>query len=283
MSTETGTVSAQRQRHWRWRRFKAQLRGEFPLRPLADQAASQPYDQAAIPPVVYQTWETKSFGKTHHRELLRFRALNPQLAFVLYDTTEMNAYMATHWGEHPIHAIFQNCRHPPMAVDIFRYCILFERGGFYFDINKGIDAPIVSFLQAGAEGLVTFEHIDEVITPPLALYDQLDFPDNLVAQWGIGFRAGHPFLGRLIDNICAYYPRFRGRAFPTPKMGIIALTGPGMFTKTLREHVAEHGRGDILQAGMNFGGHAIWKMKGSYVRYFTLPTYADVRDDVIVT
>ena len=42
-----------------------------------------------IPPVVYQTWINKSFGKDHHRALSNFRKLNPNISFYIFDEFEL--------------------------------------------------------------------------------------------------------------------------------------------------------------------------------------------------
>ena len=51
------------------------------------------------------------------------------------------------------------------------------------------------------------------------------------------FLLEHAFLRLLLENICEYYPFFKGKSFAVPKNAILSLTGPGMFTKTLREYL----------------------------------------------
>ena len=97
---------------------------ELPLRELADRPATAAATPSRIPPIVIQTWEDRLFGKSHLREMAKFRDLNPELSFELWDRTQREAYLRTQWGEHPIFAIYQKSLFGPMKADIFRSCLM---------------------------------------------------------------------------------------------------------------------------------------------------------------
>jgi hypothetical protein len=42
---------------------------------------------------LYQTWVTNKFSKNHYYELLKFRVINPQLSFKLYNDQQMDNYI----------------------------------------------------------------------------------------------------------------------------------------------------------------------------------------------
>ena len=96
---------------------------EFPLRKMND-VNVKPDENWKIPNVCYQTWVNKKFGKTHRREIKKFRELNKGMSFVIFDEDHLNKYMLEAWGQHPIHEIFLSSKFGPMRADIFRYCIL---------------------------------------------------------------------------------------------------------------------------------------------------------------
>ena len=108
-------------------------------------------------------------------------------------------------------------------------------------------------------------------------------PEKYVLQWGMGFAKEHAFLHLLLENICEYYPFFKGKSFAVPKNAILSLTGPGMFTKTLREYLDANEDADLAQAGIDFNGHGIYSLKGSEVRYATIESYASSKNSIIVT
>ena len=53
----------------------------------------------------------------------------------------MEDYMKNNWKNNSIYEVFKNSLVGPLKTDIFRYCILYERGGYYFDISRGCKIP----------------------------------------------------------------------------------------------------------------------------------------------
>lgn len=255
---------------------------ETPMVELVDTKAVQPSLLKNIPPVVYQTWEVSYFGKTHYEEIQKFRALNPDLSFEMFAKEKLEAYMEDIWGRHPIYGIFTKSKFGPMLADIFRYCILHERGGFYFDISKGCSVSITSLCMPDSTGLISYEEHDCVVIPNPKAIERMKYPEKYVLQWGMGFAKEHPILTRMIENICEYYPYFKGREFSMPKNAILSLTGPGMFTKSIREVMDENSDLNIDQAGIDFNGSGIYDLKGSWVRYSVKSAYAKSRSKIIV-
>ena len=262
---------------------KWMLIGETPMQMLGDCEAKSPSSLLKIPPIVYQTWEVNYFGKTHFSEIQKFRALNPDLQFQFFAKERLENYMEEVWGQHPIYPIFKGAKFGPMLADIFRYCILFERGGFYFDISKGCAVSITSLCSANATGLISYEAHDCVVIPKPNAMRRMLHPEKYVLQWGMGFAKEHAFLRLLLENICEYYPFFKGKSFAVPKNAILSLTGPGMFTKTLREYLDANEDANLVQAGIDFNGHGIYSLKGSEVRYATISSYAGSNKSLIVT
>jgi mannosyltransferase OCH1-like enzyme len=255
---------------------------ELPLRPLADCPATTEAPASKIPPVVIQTWEDRLFGKTHLREMATFRALNPELSFELWDRDQRLAYMQEHWGKHAIFPIYQKSLFGPMRTDIFRYCLMADRGGFYFDISKGCTVPLKTLYGAETEALITFEPHLSPLACESAISPHLLHPDKLLLQWGFGFAPGHPIPLQTIANICAEYPRYQGKVFAFPKDAIRELTGPIMFTRSVREVYARGPLANVVQAGIDFNGHGVFALKGSKVRYMTAPAYTKAKHQPIV-
>jgi hypothetical protein len=98
-------------------------------------------------------------------------------------------------------------------------------------------------------------------------------PEKYILQWGMGFAKDHPILQKLSEYICEYYPYFKGKSFAIPKNAILSRTGPGLFTKTIREFFRESFDENLTQAGIDFNGSGIYSLKGSWVRYSTVPAY----------
>jgi mannosyltransferase OCH1-like enzyme len=261
---------------------------DYPLAPLSDVVSNTKAAASAkefnIPPVVYQTWEENLFGRRHLRALERFRKDNQDLRFVLMDRTERDAYMAKSWGHHPVHAIYCGAQFGPMRADIFRYCLLHECGGYYFDINKAVTVPIRSLHAPDTTAFLSHEHSECTVLPSRQTLDLMPLPGHYIAQWAFGFAPQHPFLARTIACICEFADAYANRSFSTPKSAILQLTGPGMFTRAVRDSLDQD---PSLAQQMTllppaFAGAGNVNIEGSDVRYLRQPPYFRKRHQPIL-
>ena len=253
---------------------------EYPLKEIFDQVVNQKSNQV-IPSNVYQTWENKLFGKSHYKEIIKFRLINKDLNFYLYDRKKRDNYIKNNWSHHKIFQIYNNSRFGQMRADIFRYCILYDKGGYYFDINKGCKVPITSLHKKNTEAFLSNETTECMIPPENNTFKELDYPLNNFLQWGMGFKKKHSILRLMIESITNDYVNFKGRKFDKPKTAILALTGTGQFTKIVRKYISKKGTRNLVQSGIFFKNKGIWSMKGSRVRHFLVKEYADIRDQRI--
>ena len=260
----------------------AALTGERPVHQLGNRSATVPWNHAHIPGRLVQTNTSQCVGKSHWIGINQFRDQNRDIDFQLFDSIDQDAYMSASWKSHPIWQIYRDSLFGPMGADLFRYCILWERGGFYLDIKSRFLAPMASLLDQDAKGLISYESTYSNVPGPKLLLDRLQHPTRLSLQWGMAFAPGHPFLKRLIDNIVAYESAYRDVVFADPKAAICRFTGPGMFTMTLREHVALSSDVDIKQVGVDFDGRAEYDMPGAWSRWALRKHYSLARNQPIL-
>lgn len=244
-----------------------------PLSVVRNQVGVSPRKQE-IPPTVYQVWISDRVPTTLHASILRFRELNPSLNFVLWTKADVDKYMAEEWGHHEIFDIFASSVLGPSRADIFRYCLIYDRGGYYCDINKGARADISTLHSAESEGIISFEKNACLVTPPRDAMDKVLMPTKYVSNWVFGFNPKHPLLKILIENIIEYSPYFRGKYFENPKEQIVSFTGPGMFTRTCWQATSEQWWSGVEQAGVDLWGNGIPELRGSKLRYFQAPPYS---------
>lgn len=254
---------------------------DLPVHRLSDRDRREHRAQT-IPCTLYQLWEDDLFGAEHLASIERFRDCNPDLDFRLFTAPDLAAYMHETWHGHPILQVFDRTRFGPMRADIFRYCILHERGGYYCDISKGVDTRITSLHPPEARALISAGGNDELLYPPPEAAKLLKMPHKRLIQWCVGFAPEHPILARMLDRICEAAPDFEGRTFENPKHAILMLTGPGMFNQVVREHLGEKGADGIAQCGVDLDGHGIFELPGSHSRYKVVPHYTHARDQPIL-
>lgn len=251
---------------------------DIPFRHVGNRNAKELSSQY-IPTTVYQTWETKAFGRRHVQSIDKFRNLNPDLDFLLYDKQERDSYMLQHWADRKIYQIYIRSLFGPLSADIFRYCIIYSHGGYYFDISKGLDSSITSLHSRDISGLLSFEKnlFDGEPGP-----DNVHLPKNLVIQWGFGFAPRHTILSRHIASMEDNYEAFAGRVFESPKAAILDFSGPRAFTRTVHLVARQEGMQGIAQIGVDFDSHGIYSMRGSGSRFLHFPSYANVRNSPIM-
>lgn len=259
------------------------LLNEFPLREINSSGATIKQPNLMVPPVVYQTWEKKWLGKTHYKEWKQFRELNPGFDFVIMDQAEVDEYMASSWGLHPIYEIYKRAIFGPMKVDIFRYCLIYERGGFYFDINKGVRKPIDQFVEQDSSALISYEHDICHIRTELEVAKRLQHPHHFVLNWGFGFTKEHPILKNAIDYICHDLASFEGMVFKRPSKAVVKFTGPNLLTHCVHDALKQQPNLKISQAGINFNGEGITGMKRGWVRYSMISSYTQSKNSSLLT
>jgi len=254
---------------------------EYPLVELNDKIVKNE-SKHQIPPVVYQTWEDKFFGKTHIKEILKFRSINHDLSFILYDKEKRDSYMRENWSNHEILNVYLKSKLGVLKSDIFRHCILFQKGGYYFDISKGCRIPLRQLHNIDTEALISNEPVDCIIPPTSKIFNILKHPHNNFLTWGLGFKKNHLIPKMMIDAIVNDYKFYINKIFEKPKLGVLSLTATGQFTKVVREYIINFGHKNLVQSGIYFNGEGIFSMKGCRVRHHLVPSYADLRNQSII-
>lgn len=226
-----------------------------------------------ITPAVYQTWESNHFGKRHAQEMQKFRSLNPGLDFFLFNKFQRDVYMKENWGERPIYKAYQDAIFGQTKADIFRYCIIYDKGGYYFDISKGCKVPLFTLHNPGSGGLITNESNSRPLTDDTNVSNSINLPEKYFAQWAFGFTKGHKLLEMVIKGIEDKMPEYYGRQFKSPSNAILDFTATHHFTEIVHLYAQLHGLDDLTQAGIDFNGFGIFSLEGSEVRYLQVPEY----------
>ena len=236
----------------------------------------------AIPSICYQTWESRFLTRKHLSEVEKFRDLNPDLSWKLFDANQRASYMLEYYGEHPIFNIYTSATFGATKADIFRYCILLERGGYYFDISKSCKIQLTKLHNPEDNALISFENNNCTIpflNESMRLFQE---PFKYAVQWALAVAPGHKILEAVIANIINSYPYFKGRIFQNPQVGILAFTGPGLFTKSLRETLNLEMLPKISLHSSDFSGNGVFSLPGSHLRFDKAKHYSSYKDTAIV-
>jgi mannosyltransferase OCH1-like enzyme len=202
----------------------------------------------------------------------RFRSLqnnNTEFNFYFFDDADIDEYMAANWSGRPIFDIYSNLIFGAARADVWRYCILYDHGGIYLDFDSSLSFRLDD-IPVDADELISFESnllntiVSRRYTPNRSFFrnsklvaGRLDHPDNVVLQWLLVARKGHPILERTISHIEKYAYFYRGRKVQSVRRAVCNYTGPVAFTRSVWEHVAAGN--SVRQFGIDFDGNAVPK------------------------
>jgi mannosyltransferase OCH1-like enzyme len=258
-------------------RFSAVIRSmveAFPFSQVKDQIPTLKME-TPIPNQVFQTWEFNSFGRVHCKSINEFRKINSSSAFFLFDREQRDSYMRNNWGQSPIAEAYFRAQYGVLKADIFRYCVVYQYGGYYMDISKGLSCKFQDLHRPTDCALITFEQNKNSLTNK---NDLVSFPDNLVAQWAFGFSKQHPLLAAQIQSIEDNYVDFFDKPVQNPKLAILELSGPHSFTRNFHKFMTSVESSFTSQAGIDFIGRGIYSLSGSASRYLQVRGYAKDRN-----
>ena len=237
-----------------------------------------------IPLVVYQAWSTRFFTRTHAKEIKKFRQLNPNIQFNLLTHDEVNQYMLEFYKDQPIYQIFRKALYYQIKADIFRYCILYERGGIWFDIKSSIKIPLTQLFDCNSEAIISYE-MNEIN------FEQKDnfksskifqHPNKMILIWCLAFCKKNIILKNVIEAICSNYTKYKNKIFSSPKNAILDFTGTHLFTKIVKQEMLNNNSMNIQQLGIDFNGYGEFLMKGSSLRYLSRPDYSMDKNRIII-
>lgn len=257
----------------RYPKITGAIFGEYPMSSFLCSVQTKEHDNKSnIPKDIYQTWISNKIGKTHYKHICSFREKNQDFSFYLFNEKEVDSYMYENWGSHPIYEIYKNAYYGAMRADIWRYCIIYDRGGFYLDIDSLLMRPISEYLDLSSSIIISFEKNDGVFPNP-HIGKKVLYPHNTMTQWCFAFSKNNAVLLNIIENIVKFYPLFISKKFSKPSVGIHKLTGPIMFTKTIQDCLVEGYQEKIAQYDIDYNDTAITTIPFSWVRFSEKKSY----------
>jgi mannosyltransferase OCH1-like enzyme len=92
------------------------------------------FESAEIPKVIYQTWSSKDLPPKMAECVNRLKNANPDFTYELFDDADCREFIATEFDPDVLDA-YNNLIPGAFKADLWRYCVLYKRGGFYVDIK----------------------------------------------------------------------------------------------------------------------------------------------------
>ena len=197
----------------------------------------------------------------------------------------MDEYMDRTWGHHPISSVFKRTRVGAAKADIWRYCLLYDLGGIYLDIDASFKVSLSQIIGESNSEIISFEsnqiamdrarygkQIDQSLLPFEEYAEMLNglkersfpHPEHVVLQWALFFKPRHPILANAINAITQNASRLEGHVIRDMHKAVCNFTGPIAYSKAVWQYAMGH---EVACRGIDFDGLGIPKhvpKKGVY-------------------
>ena len=87
-----------------------------------------------VPLDIYQTWHSKDLPPGMMKSIIQLRKDNPEFAYHLFDDNDCKNFIKDNFNI-KVYEAFENLIPGAYKADLWRYCILYKRGGIYIDIK----------------------------------------------------------------------------------------------------------------------------------------------------
>lgn len=183
-----------------------------------------------IPKTIYQTYKTINPPDEFIFSRTSLIKLNPDYQYVYMNDEEVIEFIRCYYGGDILRSYLRiNPVYGPARADLFRYLLIFEKGGVYFDIKSGANKPLSDIILPEDKYILSRWSGNRI-----AVYHELRTPENPDGKeyqnWHIIGEAKHPILERVIGDVIANINR---GSDAVGKLGVLRLTGPIAYTKSI--------------------------------------------------
>ncbi len=185
----------------------------------------------AIPKVIHQTFKTSALPFISRWHINNFRKKNPEYKYEFYDDEKVESFFSEEF-EPNVFSSYKKLNIGAAKADMFRYAVLYKRGGVYLDIDSGINGKLDSFIKPDDKAIITYEG-----------------HPGFYAQWALIYEARHPFLKRTLEKIVE---NISLNKYPND---VHRMTGPSVYTEAINECLKENPAIPYRLLGTDYNGH----------------------------
>lgn len=196
----------------------------------------------AIPKVIHQTFKTAALPFITRWHINNFRRKNPDYSYEFYDDERIESFFKAEF-EPQVFNCYKKLNIGAAKADMFRYAILYKKGGIYLDIDSGINDKLNTFIKPEDHAIITREG-----------------HPSMYAQWALIYTAGHPFLKRTLDKVIE---NISLKKYPD---NVHRTTGPSVYTEAINECLAADPLIPYRLLGTDYNGHL--KVKYRFAKFF---------------
>jgi len=99
-----------------------------------------------VPLTLYQSWHTNMVPAKMKETIYKLLEMNPEFDYYLYSDEASSKFIQEHY-EKEVADAFAMLKPGAYKSDLWRYCILYKRGGVYLDIKYTTLSPLVPIVE----------------------------------------------------------------------------------------------------------------------------------------
>ena len=187
-----------------------------------------------IPARLIQTGKQRDFSLRQCAFVRNLQLLNPDYQWCFFTDADVERFIDDEFPQY--RPAFDAFTYPIQRYDFFRYLAVYRLGGFYFDLDVLLAAPLESLRPLGC--VFPFEGL--TLSQLLRDYGM----DWEIGNYGFGATPGHPLLKAVIENCLRaqadpVWVQSMMRGVPLLSRAehqVLYTTGPGLLSRTLAEH-----------------------------------------------
>jgi len=99
-----------------------------------------------VPLVIYESWQSHDLPLGMHDNIYTMLEKNPEFDFYLFSDDDCIKFIKDNFDEDVVDA-FNTLRPGAFKSDLWRYCVLYKKGGIYMDIKYYSTVPLINIID----------------------------------------------------------------------------------------------------------------------------------------
>lgn len=190
-----------------------------------------------IPRLIHQTYKSKTdLEEKLLDNIKRIKQMNPSWSYTLYDDEDIRDFIQGEYGPE-IWQYYERIERSYGAAraDLFRYLLMYKRGGVYLDIKSSFTQPLDEVLSDSDLYILSpWDNLPGQEYEGFGMLPELTFlPRGEYIQWAIICAPGHPFLRAVLIQVFKNIDHYEPFSCGVGLYGVIKTTGPVAYSHAI--------------------------------------------------
>jgi len=189
-------------------------------------------NNSLIPKIIHQTYSSATLPEQIKCIVDNLKSNNPDWEYRFYNNDQCSLYILENYGKEMLDLYNSiNPSYGAAKADLFRYLLLYQEGGVYFDIKSTCTIPLSELIRLEDEFFISNWPNESGEFKRAGLKIELwHIPHGEYQQWYIIAKPNSPFLKAVIDRVVHNIKNYNPWIHSVAKRGVLKLTGPIAYT-----------------------------------------------------